>query len=105
MNYGKAFDQADLNLEAVETLDLNIQKLMINRLDAIVGYVPDMLVRLNQLETNTLHYAHEHPLAIHKDALVCKGVAPQFIQSFNDRLMQMKKLGELKKILGESYVE
>lgn len=86
MPYGKTFEKAKLNTEAVKTIEQNIKKLNRGRIDAFVAYVPDAYAAFQKLGIEPYPHAKDKPIAVHEDALVCKGVSKQFIKDFNRSL-------------------
>ena len=104
INYGKAVADADFTASITNSLLQNFNMLLINRIDALIAYAPDIYQAFKIVDGSQFQYQPEHPLAIHKDALVCRGVGPKFIQNFNSGLKQLKQSGQLRRILGETYV-
>ncbi len=104
MNYGKGFAAAQLKISMVNDLAQNIKKLEMGRIEAVIAYIPDMYLTLSDLNKPMLPHDAAKPLAIHKDALVCKGVASSFMDTFNKNLKALEASGDIRKILGDSYV-
>lgn len=104
INYGKAVADADFTTSITNSLLQNFNMLLINRIDALIAYAPDIYQAFKIVDATQFQYQVAHPLAIHQDALVCRGVTPEFIQDFNQGLINLKKSGALKEILGEIYV-
>lgn len=102
--YGKRFDNANLNLDIADSLKQNFAKLERKRVDVVVAYVPDAYIFFDEIDTRSFPHAIDFPLAIHNDALVCKGVSNDFIQAFNFHIKHYQASGKLKKILGKAYI-
>ncbi len=104
LNYGKAVADADFTASITNSLLQNFNMLLINRIDAVIAYAPDIYQVFKEVDATQFQYQAAHPLAIHKDALVCRGLQTEFIHSFNHDLNQLKQSGQLKTMLGEIYV-
>lgn len=104
MNYGKRFANAGLSLEAVDSLAQNFGKLEKKRLDAVVAYIPDAYILFNQEKIKPFPHSIHHPITIHNDALICRGVPNDFISAFNQHIKKYRANGKLKAILGDAYV-
>lgn len=105
MNYGKAVADGDFIHSVTNTLLQNFKMLMVNRIDTMIAYEPDIYQAFKEVDPKHFRYNEKQPIAIHKDALVCRGVNESFISGFNARLNDLRNSGELKKVLGEIYVE
>lgn len=105
MIYGNSFEAAGLTVKVGNKLEQNIKMLESGRLDAMVAYVPDVYLVLAAMGKDTLPHLKTSPVAVHKDNLVCRGVKQEFIDQFNQNLSALSQSGELKNILGDSYVE
>ncbi|MGB0941209.1 MAG: hypothetical protein ACPGUE_02350 [Marinomonas sp.] len=104
MNYGKAVAAGDFIPSVTNSLLQNFKMLMIHRIDTMIAYTPDIYQAFKEVDPNRFHYDEMQPIAIHNDALVCRGVEPDFIKGFNTRLEALRNTGELKEVLGELYV-
>ncbi len=104
MPYGTHFDNANLAVSYVDTIEQNIKKLASGRIDAFVAYVPDAYNVFRNLNMKPLPHNIQKPMAIHEDRLVCKGVSNYFIKTFNENLTKLKKTRMLKKLLGKNYI-
>lgn len=71
LSYGKLVDSTLKNIDRVADLEFNIKKLQSGRLEYMVEYNPDTLHEMKRLGVN-LPYDSNRPVAIHKDAVLCK---------------------------------
>lgn len=79
-------------------LENGFQLLLQGRLDAFLAYTPDAYTVFEQLEMEPLPHNTNHPLAVHRDSVVCKGQqGVQFIQGLNGLLGLWQ---ERKKLMG-----
>ena len=84
MPYGKSFDNANLEIEATSSIVTNINKLMNHRLHYMVAYVPDAYDAFESLGLEPFPHQVDVPLAVHADALVCKGNTKALVETFNN---------------------
>jgi ABC-type amino acid transport substrate-binding protein len=106
MPYGPKFDAAGLTVDLVTEDNLNVQKLLANRIDAFVAYVPDMWQWAADKKQPLPHHDAAKPLETHKDAFLCKDspAARDFVKAFDAATVKLRGTGELQKMLGASYV-
>ncbi len=104
MNFGKSFVAANLKASEANSLEQNIKKLENGRIDAMVAYVPDAYLAFSGMGKGEFPHTKTKPVAVHNDALVCRGVSAGFIEKFNGNLKKLSDSGKLKSILGDSYV-
>lgn len=104
MPYGTHFENAHLTIAYVDTIEQNIKKLALGRIDAFIAYVPDAYNVFRKLNMSPLPHNIDKPIAIHQDRLVCKGVSQHFINTFNKNLTKLKQEQQLKKLLGQNYI-
>lgn len=83
MPYGKSFDAAGLKTNATSDIGKNIAKLEAKRIDAMVAYVPDAYDAFEAAGKEPFPHAKESPVAVHPDALICRGVSQEVIDTFN----------------------
>lgn len=105
MNYGKAVANGEFIHSVTNTLLQNFRMLMIHRIDTMIAYEPDIYQAFKEVDPKHFNYDEKQPIAIHSDALDCRGVEKNLITGFNARLNDLRNSGELKKVLGEIYVE
>ena len=86
MPYGKSFDGAGLTTTATSKIENNIAKLESTRIDAMVAYVPDAYDAFSGLGKAPFPHAKDAPIAVHPDALVCRGVSQGFLDAFNSHV-------------------
>lgn len=91
MLYGGEFDNKKFNIQLVEAIKQNIDKLQAGRIDAFVAWAPDVFYTFKELGMEAL--PHADPFVIHKDAFLCHNTpqAQQFIDEFNRGAMQFKQ--------------
>ncbi|WP_438463122.1 hypothetical protein [Marinomonas sp. PE14-40] len=104
MNYGKAVAAGNFTHSVTNSLLQNFKMLAIHRIDTMIAYAPDIYQAFKEVDPNRFHYDEMQPIAIHNDALVCRGVEPSFIKGFNTKLEALRNTGKLKEVLGELYV-
>ena len=104
MLYGKTFDSAGLKPTMVGDISSNIKKIKDGRLDAFVAFVPDAYIEFEAMGMKPLPHVKNKPVAVHADALVCRGVSKDFLKKINAGIKALNKSGELKAILGDGYV-
>lgn len=106
MPYGKSFENIKIKLKTVTVTNLkqNIRLIQAGRIDVFIAYVPDAYKIFRELSLKPFPHDVSHPIAVHQDRMVCKGVKPEFIAKFNEILNQMRTSGRLEQILGENYI-
>lgn len=104
MPYGKSVEQARLKTKSVYKIESNIKMLNKGRIDAFLAYVPDAYQVFRTLGIKPYPHDVAHPVVVHSERLVCRGVEVEFITLFNKQLKQLKTSGRLKRILGENYI-
>ncbi len=99
----------DVNADVEPTPDeyVRLKMLTAGRLDAVLSFIPDILLAAEDLGLSIPHF-DEH-LALLRDegaAIVCHDNADNraFIAQFNDVLRRMKASGELQRIMGKYAV-
>ena len=105
MPYGNILKNTQFNIDYVDTIEQNIKKLALGRIDAFIAYVPDAYNVFNKLNMKPLPHNKAKPLAIHPDRLVCKNVDHSLISTFNKNLNKLKENKNLKTLLGNSYIK
>jgi ABC-type amino acid transport substrate-binding protein len=107
MGYGRELKNSGVTLEFVNTDDQNVQKLAAKRIDAFLAYVPDMWLWASDKKQPLPNHDKEHPLNIHKDMLLCRDTPEvrAYLKLFDAAIVKMRASGELRKVLGLSYVE
>jgi len=103
--YGKSYDAAGLNSKAVDKIEKNIKKIDHGSIDAFIAYVPDANIVFKGLGIAPYPHDTANPMAVHPDALVCKGVPDSFMDGFNQGIKKITGTGRLREILGDGYVE
>lgn len=104
MPYGPKIDK-DYLLDLVTTDDQNVQKLNSKRIDAFLAYYPDMPLWAKEHKSPLPNHA-QVPFDTHKDAFLCRDTPDvrEFLKSFDEAVVKLRKSGELKKMLGDTYV-
>jgi hypothetical protein len=97
------FKGAEIKIETTPNELVRVKMLNAHRIDAILGFTPDVILAAQQLNLLEPHY--DNKLALFRDegaSIVCKD-SPQnraFIKEFNTILKQLKTSGQLQQILG-----
>lgn len=77
------------------------------RIDIILAYMPDSMAILNMHPESPLTYSKESLFYIQADSFLChktaEGIA--FVAAFNEAIHAMKRSGELKRLLGDAFIE
>ncbi|HXA46151.1 MAG TPA: transporter substrate-binding domain-containing protein [Burkholderiaceae bacterium] len=86
----------------------NIRMLLSGGINAMLAFLPD-INHYYQTHPGTpaLVFDKEKPIVVYKDSIVC-GNTPEnshLIDQINNGLTQMRSSGELKKILGQNYIQ
>lgn len=93
----------EASVEVTPNEEVRVKMLNAKRIDVILGHIPDVILVAEELGL-PLPYYDENLAIYHGEgaAVVCHDNAAnrQFISKFNDALMQLKKTGELRNILG-----
>lgn len=74
INYGKAVSNADFIPSITNSLLQKFNMMLINRIDAMIAYAPDIYQAFKDVDAAQFQYHKGQPIAIHSDALVCRGV-------------------------------
>lgn len=104
MPYGKSVAAADLDWIYVRELKKHLILLDKGRIDVFLAYVPDAYLMFAENNMAPLPHDRANPIAVHADALLCRGVPTSVIRGFNAAIRQMKKDGRMQKILGDSFI-
>jgi ABC-type amino acid transport substrate-binding protein len=106
MPYWAKYDRSGINVELVNDDGQNVQKLNANRIDAFLAYVPDMWQWARDSKQPLPNHDGQQPLAIHKDAFLCRDSAAtrEFLKAFDAAVVKIRASGELQRILGSAYV-
>lgn len=104
-NIISAIKNKNFNVQKVKTLEANFLRLEFGRVAAVLGWFPDAELFFEKSNIKPLPYDKNYPVAVHKDAFVCKGLPELFYQRFNQGVNDLRASGELQKIIGKSYIE
>ncbi|MDB5820022.1 MAG: hypothetical protein JWQ11_3662 [Rhizobacter sp.] len=106
LNYGPKVDAAGMKLDPVNEDDQNVQKLDSGRIDAFLAYVPDMWIWAAEKKRQLPNHDAAHPFEVHNDALLCHDTPETraFLKTFDAAVVKLRASGEMKKLLGASYV-
>ena len=93
----------NIKVESTRSEPIRVKMLYANRLDAILGFTPDVVLAAQQLGLPDPHFHHE--LALLRDvgaSLVCKKSYQneKLINDFDNLIDKFKKSGKLREILG-----
>lgn len=72
MPYGKNYEASGLNVELVNSIKQNIEKVKLGRIDAFIAYVPDALDAFKEMKISPFYYDINNPVAVHQDSILCK---------------------------------
>jgi len=88
--------------------DSNVRMLLSGGIGAMLAFLPD-INNYYQLHPGTpaLVYDKQRPIVVYKDSVVCPSTPEnlRLIDQINNGLTQMRSSGELKKILGQNYIQ
>lgn len=104
---GPRWESAKLNSIKVDTDEQNLKMLNAGRLDVFLAFIPDMNILKINKGIKLGNFNKLKPFDVHFDSLLChkNKYTKKFVESFNIELMKLKSSGELKKMLGISYVD
>ncbi len=93
----------DAIVEETPTEKVRVKMLAAGRIDAVIGFTPDVMLAAERLNLPIPHY--DESLALFRDvnaSAVCHDTEKNhaFIKRFNDILAHFKESGKLRKILG-----
>lgn len=105
-SYGPKTADSGVNFEEVTDDDQNVYKLKMGRISAFMAYVPDMWFWAKDKNQSLPNHDASQPFETHKDAFLCRGgpATEAFIKTFDAGLIKLRNAGELKSMLGETYV-
>lgn len=94
--------ELSLTLETTPNEEVRVKMLEANRIDAILGFIPDVLLAAEDLELNLPKYDKNLALFHEAVSLICheNEKTTHLIEQFNKIISDMKKTGKLKEILG-----
>jgi ABC-type amino acid transport substrate-binding protein len=103
--YGPKLD-GYTQLAAVASDDQNVQKLNSKRIDVFLAYMPDMSIWAKEKKAALPSYKADTPFDTHRDAFLCRNTpeVQEFLKAFNPAVVKLRDSGELKKLLGDSFV-
>ena len=106
ISYGPKTKTNAVKLEAVSDDDKNVQKLNAGRIAAFLSFVPDMWFWAKEKKQALPNHDPKQPFDTHKDAFLCRDnkATQDFVKGFNAGVVKLRASGELKALLGESYV-
>jgi len=101
MLYGPEYNELNLNVSLVDSIEQNLEKLKSGRIDAFLAWAPDVMAFFNAKKMQPL--PHAQPFVFHHDAFLCHNSiqTKQFISEFNQALLTIKQQGVVKKLLLE----
>lgn len=100
VQHGKEIDEG-LELVRVQSLASLVKMLNQKRLDAFIGYLPDMYEIYKGLGEKPHQHDLDNPVVIHRDSLTCK-VTPQnraMIEGFDKTIADLLKNGFIQSVL------
>ena len=106
ISYGPKTNTTAVKFDAVSDDDKNVQKLNAGRIAAFLSFVPDMWFWSKEKKMALPNYDPKQPLDTHKDAFLCRDSksTQDFVKQFNAGVVKLRGSGELKALLGDSYV-
>ncbi len=94
----------NLDIVSVSRIKQNIRMVQAGRIDAFIAFTPDAYNAFRNIDLKPFPHDTSRPIATFPDSLVCRGVNPEFIEKFNNRLHQMRISGRIKRILDSNYI-
>jgi len=106
ISYGPKANTTAVKFDPVADDDKNVQKLNAGRIAAFLSFVPDMWFWSKDSKQALPNYDPKQPFDTHKDAFPCRDskAVQDFVKQFNSLVVKMRGSGELKALLGDSYV-
>lgn len=106
ISYGPKAKTTVVKFDAVADDDKNVQKLNAGRIAAFLSFVPDMWFWAKDKKQALPNFDPKQPLDTHKDAFLCRDskATQDFVKKFNAGVVKLRSSGELKALLGDSYV-
>jgi len=97
-----AFKQAGIDYHLVEKIPQNVQKLMSDRIDAMVSFLPNAAEFLHLFS-----YPKGQPLLSEYDRMTCHDseLTRDYIRCISASLRQLKQNGTTREILGHFYLD
>ncbi|WDE10291.1 substrate-binding periplasmic protein [Thalassomonas haliotis] len=102
-NIIEAIDKKKFNVQYAASLEANLIRLKLGRVEAALGWFPDSELLFTRNKMKPYPYNKAFPVAVHHDALACKGVPERFFQVFNQGIKVLRSSGELQRIIGPGY--
>ncbi|WP_281558422.1 ABC transporter substrate-binding protein [Thalassomonas sp. RHCl1] len=104
-NIIESIDKKKFNVQYAASLEANLTRLKLGRVEAALGWFPDSDLLFAQNKMKPYPHNKAFPVAVHHDALACKGVPERFFQVFNQGIQALRASGELQRLIGPSYAE
>ena len=106
VTYGPEVEGARLGLIYSRSIEQNVFKLVNDRLDAFIAYVPDALFAFKGLNMEPLNHDPDEPLLTIEDGFLChdNGNSRRFIRRLNVALGYIKGDGMLRRMVGKRYL-
>jgi len=101
-SYFESLRQHNTSINYFTHENMQLERLRAGRIDAIIGFLPDWLPYLANLNYNPnfpIHVGYDYMTVWNTQA------GKDFVESISPALMSMKQDGTLQKILGERYIE
>jgi len=100
--YYESLVKKNINIDYATTNEQNIKKLKMGRVDAILGFLPDLNMHLHELSYNP-----EFTLLKFTDRVTCHNnkEGRKFLKAIAPAIEEMKKNGRVKELRGEFYFE
>lgn len=97
MPYGNAYRAAGLQSQAKNSIANNIRKVMRGRIDAFLGYAPDVWGFFDELNIKPLPHDAANPVAVHRDSILYRDTVATrvFVGKLDAAIKQMELAGEL----------
>ncbi|PCJ21687.1 MAG: hypothetical protein COB04_02985 [Gammaproteobacteria bacterium] len=107
ISYGPEIDGAKLGLIYSRSIEQNILKLVNDRVDAFIAYVPDALHAFKSMNMEPLNHAPDDPLLTIEEGFLCHNNARsrRFIRRLDIALGYIKGDGMLQRMVGKRYLK
>lgn len=105
LEFGSKLEKYQLNLEPVWDTEQNYKKLMNERIDAFIAYIPDIWGYFDDQQIPYTVYDKNKPIVAYQESVACHDTPANnaFIKQLNYALQKLKESGFFKQALGNAY--